>query len=284
MTVPFLRWVGGKAKLLPSLVSLLPPNYATRRYVEPFVGGGALFFHLQPKEALLSDLNQDLIHTYAAVRDHPDTLIAELDAFNTAHKHHGDGHYYYVRDRFNARYGTWLNRAAQFIYLNKCSFNGVWRVNLKGEYNVPAGKFKSGPNIVNEETVRAASAVLHNTELIHGDFEALLVEAWEGDFVYLDPPYVPLSESADFTTYTAGGFDIEDQKRLAEVYRKLHERGCMLMLSNSSTEIVRELYRGFHITEVSALRSINSDIAGRGLVTELVIRNYDLAERVETAA
>lgn len=280
--VPFLRWVGGKSRLLPTLVSLLPPNYETRRYVEPFLGGGALFFYLEPKEALLSDLNKHLIHTYAAVRDHVDELLKELCLLDKAHSKE---HYYALRERFNTEpEEDWKLRAAWFIYLNKCCYNGVWRVNKSGEYNVPMGEFKSRPNIVNAEVLRAASATLGGVDLLHGDFESLLAEAWEGDFIYLDPPYVPLSATADFTTYNEGGFTLDDQKRLADVYTKLHERGCMLMLSNSNTPIVRELYRGFHFTEVSAPRSVNSDTSNRGPVSELVIRNYDRVERVETAA
>lgn len=284
MTVPFLRWVGGKTRLLPSLVPLLPPNYATRRYVEPFLGGGALFFHLEHKEALLSDLNQDLIFTYAAVRDHVDEVLAGLAALAAEHKHFGDGYYYYVRDRFNARAGGWITRATQFIYLNKTSFNGVWRVNKDGKYNVPEGKFKAGPNILNAEVLREASRVLQGVDLLHGDFESLISEAWEGDFIYLDPPYIPVSETADFTTYNEGGFTMADQERLAAIYRKLHERGCMLMLSNSGAPIVRELYEGFHITDVMAPRSINSDTSARGVVPEVVVRNYDSVQRIDRAA
>jgi DNA adenine methylase len=285
MTVPFLRWVGGKAKLLPTLVPLLPPNYETRRYVEPFAGGGAMFFFLEPREALLADLNQDLIFTYAAVRDHLDEIYARLLALDTAHRENGKGYYYYVRERFNSHKAHWVERASQFIYLNKAGFNGVWRVNKSGKYNVPAGEFKSGPNIVNEDVLRAASVALQGVELLHGDFDSLLDEAWEGDFIYLDPPYCELQGGdGNFTAYNEGGFSFGDQERLAEVYRKLHDRGCMLMLSNSSTEAVRSLYKDFHITEVWAARSVNSNTAGRGAVPELVIRNYDSAARVETAA
>lgn len=279
--VPFLRWVGGKAKLLPTLTKLLPPNYKTRRYVEPFVGGGALFFHLEPQEALLSDLNKDLIYAYAAVREQPDKLLGYLEQFS---KRHAEDQYYIVRTAFNARTeSSWVHRAAWFVYLNKCCFNGVWRVNKAGEYNVPIGTFKSGPNIVNTDVIHAAHTALRGVDLLHGDFESLLTEAWEGDFIYLDPPYVPLNAES-FTTYNEGGFTLDDQRRLASVYRKLHERGCMLMMSNSSAELVRELYSGFRITPVLAARSINSDITNRGLVQELVIRNYDSAERIDTAA
>lgn len=282
MTVPFLRWVGGKSKLLGSLIPLLPSKSETRRYVEPFVGGGALFFHLEPQEALLADLNQDLIFTYAAVRNHLQEIHGRLLTLESAHKQNGEGHYYYIRERFNTHAAGWVERASQFIYLNKCCFNGVWRVNKDGKFNVPIGKFKSGPNIVNEEALRAASATLQGVDLLHGDFESLLTEAWEGDFIYLDPPYVPLSNSGDnFTAYTEGGFTFQDQERLADVYRKLSDRGCALMLSNSSTDTVRSLYKGFNFTEVFAPRSINSDTAARGAVPELVIRNYDT---VATAA
>ncbi len=282
MTQPFLRWVGGKSKLLPTLTKLLPPRVESRRYVEPFVGGGALFFHLTPREALIADLNQDLIRAYAAVRDHATNVLTHLRYLADRHT---ETQYYIVREAFNLREEQdWVHRAAWFIYLNKCCFNGVWRVNKKGEYNVPLGKFAAGPNIVNEHVVLAASTALKTTELLHGDFESLLDEAWEGDFIYLDPPYVPVSESANFTTYNEGGFSLNDQKRLADTYRQLHKRGCMLMLSNSSTEVVRELYADFHITEVVAPRSINSDTSARGNVAEVVVRNYNNEARADVAA
>lgn len=283
MTVPFLRWVGGKSKLLPSLLPLLPENYKERRYVEPFLGGGAMFFALEPKEALLADINQDLVFTYAAVRDQLPAVLVLLKELAREDLVDGDKQYLGVRLKFNRRQERdWMERAAWFIYLNKCCFNGIWRVNRDGLFNVPRGQFKAGPNIVNEDVLSDASASLKTAEFLHSDFEDLLNEAWEGDFIYLDPPYVPLHRES-FTSYTPGNFTLDDHHRLAAVFKKLHERGCMLMLSNSSTDLVRELYADFHITEVMAPRSVNSDTTARGCVPELVVRNYNTAVAASAA-
>lgn len=233
-----------------------------------------MFFHLQPEEALLCDVNHDLVLTYAAVRDHVRPLVEGLRSLSTMHCQE---QYYWIRDQFNSGNQTdWLQRAAWFIYLNKCCFNGVWRVNKSGGYNVPIGKFASGPNIVNEEVLHLASAALQGTDLLHASFDTLLEEAWEGDFIYLDPPYEPVSATSDFTTYVAGGFSQDAQRQLAEVCVKLHERGCMLMLSNSDAPLIHTLYSQlpFNITPVQAPRSVNSKTDSRGLVAEVVVRNY----------
>lgn len=281
MSLPFLRWVGGKSKLLPSLLPLLPEKYKERRYVEPFLGGGAMFFALEPKEALLADINQDLVFAYAAVRDRLDSILVELARLA---EEDDEALYLSIRQKFNHRKEVdWVERAAWFIYLNKCCYNGVWRVNRAGHYNVPRGSFKAGPNIVNQEILTDAANTLKTAEFLHSDFESLLNEAWEGDFIYLDPPYVPL-HAESFTRYSPGDFTLDDHRRLASVFKKLSERGCMLMLSNSATDLVRELYQDFHITQVMAPRSVNSDITARGAVPELVIRNYQTAQRVDTAA
>lgn len=275
MTDPFLKFVGGKRKLVPEIKVQLPSNFNNRRYIEPFVGGGAVFFALQPKNALLADVNKDLIHCYAAVRDHVDELVRELKALADVHS---TVSYYSVRDCYNAgKHTSFVQRAAWFIYLNKTCFNGVHRVNQKGEFNVPVGRYEN-PQIVNEDGLHAASQALQGVDLLHSSFEFLLEEAREGDFVYLDPPYVPVSASANFTTYTQGGFHEADQRKLAEVFHELHCCDCKLMLSNSNTPWIRELYKNYMIDVVEMVRSINSKSSRRGAVEEVLIRNYHLGE------
>jgi DNA adenine methylase len=271
MTDPFLKFVGGKRKLVPEIRARLPSNFADRRYIEPFVGGGAVFFALQPKNALLADVNQDLIHCYAAVRDHVDELVRQLKVLEDAH---GTLSYYSIREWYNTgQQGDFIQRAAWFIYLNKTCFNGVHRVNRKGEFNVPIGRY-TNPSIVNEEGLRAASKALQGVDLLHSSFEALIDEARAGDFVYLDPPYVPVSSSANFTSYAQGGFSEADQRKLAEVFSELDARGCKLMLSNSDTPLIRKLYSTYACDMVLMSRSINSDSSSRGHVKEVLIRNY----------
>jgi len=279
MTDPFLKFVGGKRKLIPEIRARLPSDFANRRYIEPFVGGGAAFFALQPKNALLADVNQDLIHCYAAVRDHVDELVRQLEVLEDAH---GTLSYYSIRDWYNIGcQKDFIQRAAWFIYLNKTCFNGVHRVNKRGEFNVPIGRY-TNPAIVNEESLRAASKALQGVDLLHSSFEGLLDEARDGDFVYLDPPYVPVSRSANFTAYAQGGFSEKDQATLRNVFDVLDSRGCKLMLSNSATPLIRELYSAYTCDVVLMPRSINSDSQGRGHVKEILVRNYLVADSVRT--
>jgi len=265
---PFLKWAGGKSRLLAQFQPLLPPARSYVRYLEPFLGSAALFFELQPPVAILADVNREIVECYEAIRSCPEEVIREL-----AKHEHDRRHYYEVR---GARPRKLAARAARTIYLNKTGYNGLYRVNRAGRFNVPMGRYDN-PGFrspVLFATLRACSAALATAEIVSGDFEAVLERAHARDFVYLDPPYVPVSETADFTSYAAGGFGWADQERLAAACRALDRRGAMLMLSNSDTPSVRALYEGFRIDTVLAARSINSKATRRGQVGEVVVRNY----------
>jgi len=262
---PFVKWAGGKRQLLPAIRLNLPKKFA--RYFEPFVGGGAVFFDLAPPCAILSDANAELINCYLAVRDHVDELIRAL----RGHVYEKE-HYYRVRAIAPDSLGE-VERAARTIFLNKTGFNGLYRVNSKGVFNVPFGRFKN-PNICDEPTLRTCSARLVGVEIHHRPFEATLREARAGDFVYFDPPYIPLSKTSYFTAYSDLRFDLEDQERLARVFEELADRGAKVMLSNSDVEWVRERYARFTLKDVLAPRSVNSVVSSRGLVRELLVTSY----------
>jgi DNA adenine methylase len=264
--VPFVKWAGGKRQLLPQLVALRPPRFA--RYVEPFLGGGALYFALSPARALLGDLNGELIDAFRAVRDDVEGVMAALD------RHHYDREHYYAVRRQRPEDLPPAERAARFIFLNKTGYNGLYRVNRQGAFNVPFGRYRTPPRLYDPLNLRAAAALLAGAELVHGGYHETLASAGAGDFVYLDPPYQPVSASANFTRYTRHGFGAADQQQLAEEFRRLSALGAFVLLSNSDTPLVRELYQGFSIIEVRANRLINSDRRGRTGITELVIRNY----------
>lgn len=241
------------------------------RHVEPFVGGGALFFARRPTRALLCDKNAQLCATYEAVRDDVQSVIDHLSELAIGHD---PERYYQLRHRYNhAQRMARSERAALFIYLNKTCFNGLHRVNARGEFNVPAGRYRN-PRILDESLLRAASAELARAELRCQSFEALLSHAKPGDFIYFDPPYEPVSRTANFTAYSQDGFTREDQARLRDVFAALDRRRCKLMLSNSDVPFIRDLYRDFRIDTVAAPRAINCDASRRGLVSELVVRNY----------
>ena len=262
---PFLKWVGGKRKLLPQLLPLVPEEYGV--YYEPFLGGGAMFFALRPRQAMLADANCELITCYGVVRDQVDELIDLLRRFV-----YERDEYYKIRalDPFE------LNRvyeAARTIYLNKTGFNGLYRLNKKGEFNVPFGRYKN-PTICDEDTLRACSEALQDTFLGYQRFEQSMCLAKTGDFVYIDPPYIPASSTSNFTAYTADGFNDEAHVNLAREFRRLSDIGVLCMLSNSDTPRVRKLYAGFNITAVKAARSVNCKGRRRGVVGEVVVRNY----------
>jgi len=266
-----VKWVGGKGRILAQLVPLLPPGVELMRHVEPFVGGGALFFHRQPRRALLCDVNPALVGTYLAIRDDVEGVIGALEGLATAHD---QAAYYAVRERYNLapRVGR-TERAAMFIYLNKTCFNGLHRVNRQGHFNVPAGRYKN-PRILDPDCLRSASAALRTADIVEQGFDGLLAKAHPGDFVYFDPPYAPVSTTANFTSYASDGFGPDDQERLRDVFRALHRRGCKLMLSNSDVPFIRDLYAEFRIDTVAAPRAVNCNGRGRGKVSEVVVRNY----------
>ena len=268
---PFVKWAGGKSQLLPQFRALYPEPKTIHRYLEPFLGSGAVFFNiqalLQPSHALLWDTNAELIDTFLAVRDQVDDLI---EALRRHREQHSESHYYEVRAQSpEAR----AQRAARLIYLNKTGFNGLYRVNSRGLFNVPFGRHLN-PRIFDEDLLRASSAALQKAELHSRDFRDLASVARKGDFIYFDPPYHPRSKTSYFTSYTVGSFGEKDQRDLAEIYAKLDQRGCLLMLSNSDTPLIRELYAGFHIHHVSARRTINSNSEKRGPISEVVVLNY----------
>jgi len=268
---PFVKWAGGKGRLLSQLRPLLPSQAPRMRHVEPFVGGGALFFSRQPKRALLTDINPALVGTYVAIRD---DVSGVIEALRDLAARHSKERYYAVRERYNRGPRiTTAKRAAMFIYLNKTCFNGLHRVNRKGEFNVPVGSYKK-PRILNESGLKAASALLQGAQLRCAPFEALLEDAKPGDFIYFDPPYEPVSDTASFTSYASDGFGREDQTRLRDVYKALDRRGCKLMLSNSDVPFIRKLYADFQIDTVAAPRAINCNASKRGRVSEVVVRNY----------
>jgi DNA adenine methylase len=264
---PIVKWVGGKTKLLSELIARAPATF--RRYYEPFAGGAALFYRMAPVTAVLSDRNRDLIGTYKALATDVDGVIRRLEIHR---RHHGEEHYYQVRARWNDPAVAWttLDRAATFIYLNKTCYNGLWRVNRGGGFNVPMGRYTDPPICV-PDALRASAAMLARADLRCGDFRAAVADAGAGDFVYFDPPYDPVSKTANFTSYTSDNFGDDHQRALADLARELVGRGCHVMLSNSDTPFVRSLYKDFRVDRVKCSRAINSDAAKRGEVDEVVI-------------
>lgn len=268
---PFLRWAGGKRQLLPELLRRVPAAYGT--YYEPFLGGGALFFALKPARAVLSDANEELMAAYAAVCDNPEAIVRELRTMEDAHSRDPRGTYDYVRSAGSSGHSLVYN-AARMIYLNKTCFNGLYRVNKSGLFNVPMGKFARPPVICAAANLRACSDVLkRGVELRTVDFKAVLGRPKEGDFVYLDPPYVPRSDSSNFTAFTKEGFGATDQADLAKIARRLKEDGVHILLSNSGTKEVRDLYPEpfFKVEEVKGRRNINSHWEGRCALVEYLI-------------
>jgi DNA adenine methylase len=262
---PFVKWAGGKGQVLGELKARVPSRYG--RYYEPFVGGGALFFATSPTEATLSDKNPFLINAYAVVRGNPGELIVSL------RNHRADRAYYYsMRDLDPAALSD-VERASWFIYLNRTCYNGLWRVNSKGRFNVPFGRY-ANPRILDEDNLRKVSEALRRATILCADFTSALGGAKRGDFVYLDPPYHPLGGTSDFTGYVEGGFGPSDQDRLSKVFRDLTGAGVLVMLSNSDTELVRRLYSGFRVETIRAKRPINCRSDRRGAVSEVIVRNY----------
>jgi DNA adenine methylase len=261
---PFIKWAGGKRQLLRALLEHAPAN--PPRYFEPFLGGGALFFELRPRQAVLADMNRRLIRTYRGVRDN----VAEVIRILGGYRH--DPEFFYDLREVDIDRESDAKVAAWFIYLNKTGFNGLYRVNRENRFNVPFGRY-ANPNLCDESTLRACSAALAGTKLLVRDFEGAVAKAKAGDFVYFDPPYVPLSATSSFTSYTSQGFALGQQTRLRDIARELKERGVRVLLSNSSSQSVRDLYAdGFDVIEVTATRQVNSKASGRGAIVELLIK------------
>lgn len=264
---PFLKYAGSKRHLVPELLARVPPRFG--RYFEPFCGSAALYFGLGPERGILGDINADLITTYRAVVEELDAVIEGLRRHQRLHS--GD-HYYRMREQWNRRRLSWspAKRASAFIYFNKTGFNGLWRVNAKGEMNVPVGRY-TNPTICAPETLRVAKAALGRAELRAGDYRTTLEDVERGDVVYIDSPHDIRSRTASFTSYTARAFGQHDQAELAEVARQLAAKGAHVILSNADTPLIRSLYRGFRIDRVSVPRLINSVAGGRGAVAEVII-------------
>ncbi len=272
---PFLKWAGGKRQLLKEIKQHVPELSDGATYYEPFLGGGAVFFYLHPPQAVVSDCNADLIRVYRVIKEDIDGLIEDLKT----HKNAPD-YYYRLRELDRTEEFETLSavqKASRTIYLNKTCYNGLFRVNRQGQFNVPFGRYKN-PNIVNEEMLRAIHRYLnaHDIRILCTDFEEAVSEMQEGDFVYCDPPYDPISASSSFTGYTMTGFGRDEQIRLRDVCNRLDQRGCKFLLSNSATPFILELYAQYeqYTTRVKASRSINSVASGRGKIDEILVRNY----------
>ena len=270
---PFTKWTGGKRKLLPKLKELLPVDY--NNYYEPFIGGGALFFELSPKNATINDFNEELINCYIQIKNNPKELIEIL----REHKERNSKEYYLeIRglDRLDSfSMLSDIERSARIMYMLRVNFNGLYRVNSKNQFNVPYGNY-SNPKIVDEELINSISDYLNSNEIkiMSGDFEDSLNTVREGDFVYFDPPYIPLNETSSFTSYTHEGFSYEDQVRLRDTVKKLTEKGVKVMVSNSSSDLTIELYREFNIHYVDVTRTNGGKSSSRGVVKEVIITNY----------
>ena len=268
---PMLKWVGGKRQLLPDIVPMI--NKKAPLYVEPFIGGGAVLFNMQPKKAIINDYNQELINVYITVRDNLEELLDEL----RIHEENNSSDYYYeIRALDRAEEFAQMSnveKAARIIYLNKTCYNGLYRVNMAGQFNSPYGKYKN-PNIVNEAVLRAISNYFNTNEItiLNGDYKEVLKDLEKEAFVYLDPPYMPISSSS-FTGYTEGGFGYNSQVELKKECDKLNGKGIRFVQSNSDCEIIRELYKDYKIKTVKAKRSINSVGNKRGEINEVLIYN-----------
>lgn len=267
---PFMKWAGGKRQLLSQINNYLPETYNT--YFEPFVGGGAMFFYLLPPNSVLIDINEELINAYKVIKNNIEELIPALK------QHINDKDYYYkIRklDRNPIEYSelTDVQRASRIIYMNKTCYNGLYRVNKSGEFNVPFGEYKN-PKICDEENLRAISNALQNVKIYHDSFIKVLDLAKKNDFIYFDPPYAPLSSSANFTNYNKEDFGFNEQKTLFQTFKKLDKRGCKILLSNSYIEFILDLYQDYNIHELTATRQINSDPSKRGKIKEVLVSNF----------
>ena len=273
MARPFLKWVGGKAQLLDDLLALFPRKIKT--YFEPFVGGGCCFFTLAAEgrfeRAVLNDANKELTDTYRVVRDFPDELMKALREREEAYVKAPEAMFYTWRGLDPRNTPNPIDRAARCIFLNKAGYNGLYRVSKKGEFNAPWGQKPQVATFEADNIADAAHLLNWRTAILTGDFVDAVSSATTGDFVYFDPPYVEVSETSDFQSYTAEGFSMEDQKRLYNLFKKLHSLGVYCIISNSDSPELRQMFAEFEIHEVDAKRNINSKAEGRGPVKELLI-------------
>ena len=272
---PILKWVGGKRQLLDSIEPLIPK---CSTFYEPFIGGGAVLFSRQPDKAVINDLNPELINVYLTIKNEPKALIEKLKE----HRDNSSEEYFYsirALDRDKEVFENMMNveRAARIIYLNKTCYNGLFRVNSSGEFNSPWGRYKN-PNITNETTINALHTYFNkaNITIKCGDYREALKGIRKGAFIYFDPPYMPISSSASFTGYTAGGFGEQEQIALKEQCDALNEKGIKFLVSNSSCPFIEELYKDYIVEKKNKKRAINANPQKRGEIKEVLIRNYEL--------
>ncbi len=268
---PLFRWVGGKQHLAHRLAEYVPSDLSDRLYREPFFGAGSLFFFIRPRRAVLSDLNSDLIHAYRFVREKPELVARYL----SSHARNDSQNYYYdIREEYNYSAHFTAAQSARFLYLNRTCFNGIYRVNLDGDFNVPYGK-KENPVFPDGAHVRAASTALRKAKLREGTFEVNLRGTSAGDFIYLDPPYPPLNGTSFFAHYTQDRFPVEEQERLADLVRKLDKTGALVLMSNADLPLIRRLYRGFNRMNLRVPRYVKTG-KKKHAVDELIITNYEI--------
>lgn len=272
---PFVKWAGGKRQLISVIDRHIPEGFGT--YYEPFLGGGAVLFHLLGKNPAMkckvSDLNSDLVLAYVTIRDKVDELIVSMENHAKNYHKNPDSYYYGIR---SSEPKNQIDKVSRLLFLNRTCFNGLYRVNSKGKFNVPLGRY-SNPNIVNEENLVSVSHILQSKKIQIScrDFTAVLSDAKKGDFVYFDPPYQPVSETSNFTSYTNRDFTYSDLENLVKVSEKLSDKGCKVLHSNSNSKEVKDLFsKGWKVIEVAANRAINSDSAKRTGQKELLIKNY----------
>lgn len=273
---PFLKWVGGKGQLLNQFEALYPEQY--NNYFEPFIGGGAVFFSLAPQRAHINDINQTLVQTYKNIKTDVENLIDALgkleSEFLVKDTDARKVMYYSLREKYNSLHTEDFERSLYFIFFNKTAFNGVYRENSKGGFNVPMGNYKS-PKILDAENLRLVSSALSKTNITSQSYFDAVAKAKAGDFVYFDPPYHPLSETSSFTSYSKDSFSKEDQINLRDLFVELDNRGVFVMLSNSSAPFIQEIYSSYNQTPVFASRMINSKGDKRGKISEVVVTNYE---------
>lgn len=273
---PFLKWVGGKGKIVDQIMHVLPEGY--NRYFEPFVGGGALLFALKPESGHISDTNVVLMEAFGHVKENATRVISELKTLQDQYWALPDleakkDFYLEKREVFNSLSNDDFEKTVLLIFLNKTCFNGMYRENSRGEFNVPFGKHER-PTICDEDNIEVVSRQLQKITMSTDSYELAVESASKGDLIYFDPPYHPLNVTSSFTDYQAGGFKAKDQEKLRDTFKMLSDRGCFVVLSNSYTPLILELYKDFNLHEIYAARSINSKGAGRGKIKELLITNY----------
>lgn len=273
---PFLKWVGGKGQLLEQFDTILPKKFSGT-YFEPFVGGGAVFFYLNPKKAVINDINTTLTETYKNLKTKTDEVIKELKKlqkeFDKKTVEERKEFYYSIREKYNKLDNKDFKKSIYFLFFNKTAFNGVYRENSKGGFNVPMGSYKN-PKILDEENIRTVAEELKQTTINNTSYKDAVKKAKKGDFVYFDPPYHPLSKTSSFTTYNKDNFSEKDQQELRDLFVELDKKGVLVMLSNSNTDFIKKLYKEYKQIPVSATRMINSKSDKRGKIQEVVIINY----------